>query len=69
MFGHALAAHHVYQAFVPVAHVAALRVGQTLVTVYYLMLNAVYVKPVGAYQVLDLPHIQQIFGYVLSLFR
>lgn len=62
LLDHPLGAHHVAQVAVPLLERRPLVFG---IAVDDLRAQAVDVAPVGAYQVLHLPHVQQIFGNVL----
>ena len=62
-----LATHHVDKRLIPLHHLLALGIGE-LKSVNDTGRYAVYIKIVGTYYILYLPHIQQIFGDILFVF-
>ena len=65
--GHFFAAHHVDKRLVPFSHLVVLLGGQ----VHWgdnVVVNPLYVKGISADDVLDLPHVEEVFGDVVAAF-
>ena len=64
----ALEPHHLYQALVPFGHFLTLGVGQVGESIDYVRADFVNVKVVGTDYVLNLPHVDEVFGHVFLSF-
>ena len=65
---HVLAAHHVDKRLIPFAHLLFLLWRKAGMFLDYSVIDAVEVELIGPDQILYLPHIKQIFRYILSFF-